>query len=209
MAVKDYALTTLSRLKSFIGISVATHNDILEIIIDACSDLIEKETGRKFKQTAYSNEEYDGSGISTLNLKNFPVISGESFTLQKRGSIGNVDNWSSIDSSLFFVDNDAGIITMANNGNFIAVPKHYRVSYTAGYNFDNSGNGNTLVDVAIGDLELAFWKFCNNVFVGRKSQSGIKSESIGDYSVTFGLLLDRDKWFKTVINKYKSNPLTD
>ena len=207
MAVKSYALTTLARLKDFIGISVATYDTILETIIDVCTDIVEAETGRRFKQTSYSNEEYHGSGQNTLVLKNYPVVSGETFNLEKRGAVTREDNWNSIDSELYYVDEEAGIITMAGSGIFLKVPYHYRVTYTAGYNFDNAGGGSTLNDVGIGDLEIAFWKLCNNVYAGRKSQTGIKSESIGNYSVTFGELMSTDKWFENVINKYKRNPL--
>lgn len=203
MSVNEDALTTLARLKTYMGISGTTHDTVLELIINVVSDVFKTALNRTLIQTIYTNEVYDGSGTRKLILRNAPVISTSPFTLQVRSSIANVDSWDSLDSSLFYVDYNAGIIELIS-GIFVGIPRHYRITYTAGYNFSNSDGGNTLESQDIGDLEQAFWETCKKVFKDRKVKSGIQSESIGDYSVTYATkLIWGDPLTKAVIQKYK------
>ena len=66
------ALTTLERVKDWLGLTVATHDAILERLIDAASDAIEKYCGRYFVSTSRA-ERYDGTGDQYLYLDYLPL----------------------------------------------------------------------------------------------------------------------------------------
>ncbi|KKM62869.1 hypothetical protein LCGC14_1517330, partial [marine sediment metagenome] len=210
MAIVAYALTTVARQKSFMGISSAANDTLIETLIGVVTDFIENFCDRRFKQTVYSNEVYDGNGANKLLLRQFPVISGEAFTLQQRDSISNNSNFSSIDSELYFVKNRSGIVVLAGSGGFnrgaggifIRAPQHYRISYTAGYAFDNAGE-DTLVAVGLSDLEFAVWKLVSTIFNERKQNTGVRSEKIGDYSVTLQKTALTDQQVEQILYKYR------
>jgi len=202
MAINNNGLTTVARVKSFIGITVADYDTLLERLINQVSDFVEHYCDRTFIETANSNELYDGTGTDKLFLKNFPVSSTATFTLEKRNSNQNVSSWSSIDSELFFVDYTTGIIE-TNGWGFLEAPQHFRVTYTSGYDFDNFTPGNTLESQNIGDLEYAVWKLVANVYYMRKDSSNVQSESIGDYSVTFRKSTMTDQEIKDILNRFR------
>lgn len=207
MSLVSYALTTRARLKTFLGISSSDDDSLLDQIINSVSDFVEMYCDRRFKKTDYSDEVYDGNGSKYLILKQYPVVSGETFTLERRDSFDNQDSWSTIDSEYYFVKESAGMVIYVASLNtegayFVKSPQHYRVSYTAGYDFDNTG-GNTLSDAGIGDLEYAVWKLCAKIYNQRKSSGNIKQEKIGDYSVAYESELMVDQELRNILLSYK------
>lgn len=185
MALNAYVLTTRQRVKDFLGLSGSSNDSVIDRLINFATEFVENFCDRRFKQTAYTNEVYDGNGSDSLLLRNYPVVSGETFTLQQRDSLTNNDSWSTVDSELYFVKEDAGIVQFAKGGKFQKIPRHYRISYTAGFNFDNQGGGDTLETVGLGDLEYAVWKLIGRAFNQRRGSTNIERESLGDYSVGF------------------------
>lgn len=127
----SYALTTLADVKETLGIdSGNTSKDNLLIRkINQATEMIERFTGRRFAQTTYTNEEYDATGIDQLILKQRPIITLSSF--QNRDTSLNENDWSDIETTLYFPDMDAGVVDL----NFKASGRwnRYRVTYTAGY----------------------------------------------------------------------------
>lgn len=197
-----YALTTAARAKLYLGITTSADDNLIERLIDAISDSIEKYCERRFKQTAYSNELYDGSGGSDMVLKNYPVISSETFTLEERSGSDNINSFSTISGNLYFVKYDRGIVALSGS-TFIKATQRYRVSYTAGYNFDNTTPGATLESVGLGDLEEAVWRLVGNSYRDRHTSDAIESESIGNYSVTFRREIAMAADIKAVLDRYK------
>jgi len=202
MAVKSYALTTVARAEDFLGTGTltGTNANVLERIIDSVTEFVENYCKRRFKQTAYTNELYDGTGSDTIILQNYPVSSTESFTLQIRTSSGNENEWESVDSEDYFINFSAGIVRAAHGLKFLTGTYRYRVSYTAGYGFDNSST--FLAQTEAGDVEYVTWKLIAAAWNRRKSEPGIKSESIGDYSVTYMTEAFENEEIKAVLDKY-------
>lgn len=200
MALLSYALTTLARVKTFLGISGTSDDDLLTSLINACTDFIENYCDRRFKKTSYTNELYNGTGTNKLLLKNYPVIEGETFKIEKRGSSYNEDNWDEVESEYYHIDYDSGIVERVDDI-FIKYPKHYRITYTAGYDYDNSST--YLEDVGAGDLEYACWKLVSKAYNQRKQAGNIQSERLGDYSVTFRSEVMADPEIKSILDKYK------
>lgn len=202
MALKTYALTTLARYKSFAKISNTTYDTLLTILINSVTEIIERYCNRRFKQTTYTNELLDSDGGEALFVKNIPVISSSTITLQERNSDENEDDWETVDAEDYYVDYDSGIIYKIGAGNWLAGRQRYRITYTAGYNFDNSST--YLEDTVAADVELACWKLVDNVFNKRGQVSNIKSESLGDYSVTYGdVVTDMPDDVRNILDGYK------
>ena len=199
MALITEALTTVARVKSYLGISAATWDTVLELLVNAVSQQIVTYCDRDFVKTAVSNEVYDGHGTNELLLKLFPVDTTETITLQERDSNDNNANWTTVNAQNYFVKAN-GIVVLPNTV-FLDLPQHYRISYTAGYNFDNAVT--FLSDAGAADLELACWKLIATAFNDRKNSTKIKSESLGDYSVTFARDVDLDTEIKQILDNYK------
>lgn len=209
-----WALTTLARVKQYIGGSFSASDDTtLSYLIDSVTDYVESYTQRRFKQTTYTNEEYDSDGSGIIVLRNYPV---SSVTLKYRNSILNVADWNTIDSQDYFIDANAGIIQFAGNkggasvsGNFNSWGtgfvgsglKFYAVTYTAGYNFDNAA---TFLSNYAADLEYCVWRLIAAAFYNRGSTAGVQSERIGDYSVTYVKASFDDEEINSILEKYKS-----
>lgn len=172
MALKSYALTTVQRAADFIGLgtiaAASTEESVLERLINAATEYVEKYLGYRVKQTTHTDELHESQGGDTIILNNFPVDSVV-FTLQRRLSGLNEDDWETIDSSYYHIDYDAGIIYAARGTKFATTRYGYRVSYTAGYVFNNTTT--FLSDTEAGDLELAIWLLVASVY-GRRRGGG-------------------------------------
>jgi hypothetical protein len=200
--MNNYALTTVARLKSFMNKTDSSDDTILAILIDVCTDFIEGYCKRRFFETTYTNEVYDGSGRGALLLKNYPVDQTAPFSVQRRQSISNEDDWDDLDGENFHVDFLAGIVT-TQSGDFRDYPRHYRVTYTAGYAFSNvDAPLVTLESIGLGDLEFACWELVKKAFLRRKQTGDIQSESIGDYSVTFRESTMADPIILQILQRY-------
>lgn len=131
----SYALCSLDDVKESLGISSGdTSRDNLIIRkINMATLFIESYCNlpldHHFKETTYTNEEYDGSGTTQLSLKMRPVTSITSF--QRRDTSQNQDDWSDNETDLYFSDLNSGVIDLLfNQGTYY---NNYRVTYTAGY----------------------------------------------------------------------------
>lgn len=206
-ALKDYALTTEDRTKVYLNISGDADDDLIIRLINSVTEFIERYCARRFQKTEYSaanySEEYHslGMGETSMNLKNYPVDPASEFKLEERNSNANEDDWEEVDAEKFFVDYDAGIIHAVPSHAFAEGIKKYRVSYTAGYDFDNEET--FLSDTTAGEIELAAWKLVGAVFQ-RRASAGVQDESIGDYSVTYTSTSLEDEEIHDILVKFRS-----
>jgi hypothetical protein len=166
----------------------------LEALINRASSLIEKYIGRSIKSATYI-EEYDGNHTGMIALKNYPltaITSVETIT----GEIGDPD-YDSLDTdeySLLNKDTDSysqpGIIRIARR---YMGHDRYRITYTAGYA--------TVPE----DLKQACVDLCGFLSGSAKS-SGVKSETLGEYSITYGNTGDpiTSSGIKFVLDMYRT-----
>lgn len=180
-------------------ISGGADDALIEDLIDNATVYIENFCDRRFKRTSYTNEEYDGTGTAKLLLKNYPVDTSTTFTLQKRLTLQSDSGFDTVDSSFYHAKENGMVIL--TNGTFDEYPLHYRVTYTAGFNFDNVAT--YLSDTAASDLELACWKLVTQIYKNRRQSSNVKGESIGDYSVTYAREVAEDPFINGILHKYK------
>ena len=197
MALKDYGLTTVSRFKDYASVSTSADDTLIENLINIVTEFVENYTQRRFKQTTYTDEEYDGKGSRELVLRQYPITT---FTrLQRRDTLANTSNWSTIDSELYFADLPSGIIEARFD--FFKHVKLYRVTYIAGYNFDNSST--FLSDTEAGDVEWATWELVKAAYNKRRQQPGLSSARLGDASVTYRAMVIEDQDIKAILDKYR------
>lgn len=127
----SYALCQVSDVKESLGIasSDTTKDNLIVRKINQATKAIENYCGRRFAATAYTNIEYDATNTDQLILRQRPVVSFTSLDIRDSGL--NYDSWETIDSELYFVDENAAVIDLMFNarGHW----NRYRVSYTAGY----------------------------------------------------------------------------
>ena len=203
MSISAWGLTTVARFKAYIKKTTNEDDTLIETIINIVSDLVERYCDRRFLQTTYTDEYYDGTGSNRMLLKQYPVDSATTVVIDERSGDFNSDSWNSLDSDLFHVDLITGLIELIG-ARFAEVPRKYRIDYKAGYAFKNNAAPLvTLEAVEIGDLELAVWMLVNNIYQSAKSQTGIKSESIGNYSVSYADEKIMTVEIKLILNKYK------
>lgn len=198
-----YALTTVARLKAFIGIDVATYDSVLETIIDSVTDWIENECGRRFKLTAYTGTVLNGKGSKEIVLPQWPVSSTATLTLYERenGSYGD-SNFDTISSDKYRIDHEAGIISLDHK--FYEGFQNYKIDYSAGYDFENvTGTLKTLASVGLSDLEMAVWKLAGQAYNNRKSSGNISRMKLYNYDVTFAKESDADDQIQKVLSKYQ------
>ncbi len=140
---------------------------ILDDIINRVSKFIETYCNRVLVAADYT-EYYDGTDSAYLKLNNYPVnsyTSLESFDYQTQTVLQTF-----ADHTDYEFYNDEGIIYKCSE--FTPGHKNYKVIYNAGY---------TAIPE---DLKQACIEMCKLLY-NKKDKTGIKSESIGNYSVTF------------------------
>ncbi|ALA41358.1 hypothetical protein ABE82_07430 [Paenibacillus peoriae] len=171
-------LTTIAKVKGQLGIPIedTSEDNNLNMYIMAASQAIESFCRRSFKKQTYT-EVLDGSGSSFLVLRNFPVFSGVA----------------TMDKDQFAVEaNEDGILFLPKGWN--TGQRSITVRYEAGYVLpgdDSADNPRTLPEA----VEVA----CIFVVQGmlqNPTAIGVKSERVGDVSVTYG---DTDALFSSTV----------
>jgi len=215
MELVSYALVNLDNTKTFLGISDNSKDELLKLLINVSTDYIESQTGRRFAEKVNTNELYDGTGTEQLNLKSFPVLT---FTkLEYNSSNNNTSNWQEINATDYWVDNDTGIITKLGRFTdfddglhtkeelsetiFYKGKSKYRATYTSGYN------------VVPYDIQFACMQIVG-LMMNSRTGSGIKSESLGDHSITYQDVSEitgsnNGGIIEDIITKYRDIPLAN
>lgn len=135
----SYALTTLADVKESLDIDAGntTKDNLIIRKINQATDMIEAYCGmgngtsnvHHFASTTYTNEEYDGTNTKQLVLRGRPITT---FTqLQERDTSQNDNSWNTVDTELYFVDNNAGVIDAIFT--FKQYWNLYRTTYVAGF----------------------------------------------------------------------------
>lgn len=204
MAIKITDLTTAQRIADYGGLGTLTGTKltVMNRIVTQLSGFVLRYIGRNLKQATYTQEEYSTEHGNSLNLQNFPISSSATFKLELRTSGENEDEWETVDSQYYFIDYDSGIIFGISGWNFMRTVNGYRVTYTAGYDFDNTTK--FLSDTDAADIELVVWMLGMSVWNRRKGGVGIRSEKIGDYSVSYTKMLLENSDIKSILDKYKN-----
>lgn len=202
MSLNTNALTTVERVADYMGMSVPSNGSTkykrIERAINAVSQQIENYVGQNIKQTSYTEVKDANPGQDSMILDHTPVISVSSF--QYRNSIENVDEWETFEAKDYRLDTETGIIYLMGRSITRGVGT-YRASYSAGYVFDNSTT--FLSDAGAADLEDIVWQLASLKF--ERVIGAIKSERIGDYSVSYQDSIFDNEDVRLVLDKYTAN----
>lgn len=127
----SYALTDLASVKESLGIasSDTTKDNLIKRKINQATRAIEAYCGRRFQATSYTQVEYSATQTDELVLRQRPVISFTSLEIRDAGL--NINNWETVDSQIYFVHSNAGVIDLLFNT--VGRWNRYRVTYSAGY----------------------------------------------------------------------------
>ena len=160
-------LTTVSKFKSYAGITSSTWDAMLAELVTYVSADVEGACERTFASASYT-EYYDGKWQRSLSLKNYPIISITSINDDTGRTFASSSDITSTD---YTFDADNGIVSFIyyrpSRGT-----KSLKVVYTAGY---------TTIPK---DLELLVLRRIGSIFNRRKSD-GSASESLGNYSTSY------------------------
>jgi uncharacterized phiE125 gp8 family phage protein len=190
-AVVAYALTTVARVKTRLGISDSNDDTLLLQLVNEATDAIESFCDRRFKSTTYTTEVYSGGdgGHYRLVLRQSPVTTLTAFQF-RQGSISN-STYSAVDADSYELE-DAGrtgiigcLFPLSYGMN------NYRVTYTAGYLIDFANEGDVTKHTLPADLTSACEQLVAMMYNVRKS-AGVQSEALGAHNVTWSDLLGVD-----------------
>ena len=202
MATNSYALTTIDRIKSKLGMTTTQSDTMLTRIVYACTDYIENACSQRFQRTTYTNELYDGSNIdgspkSMLFLKNGSVTTISSF--QYRTGSKTSATWVDFQADTYQEMLALGVIRVRLPSGL----QNIRISYIAGYLIDFANEN----DPALHTLPFDITDLCERLaikYYKRRESEGRSAESFGSgggqSSITWkDDLSDEDK---TVIGNY-------
>lgn len=196
--LSTYALTDLASVKESLGIASGnTSKDNLIIRkINQATDMIEAysnlDNDHHFKETTYTNEEFNAPNSDELVLRARPVTTVSS--LQARDTVSNQDDWTTIDTEDHFIDQRSGVIEGLYR--FYGRWKRWRVTYTAGYSTIPSDLAEACVMLAAYLTENA----TSGVAVKRKQEG---SREIEYFAPSQGESLFTQLGIDDALNKYK------
>lgn len=199
MSVGTYALTSLAKLKEYLGITVTTWDTFLEGLVDAATAQAETYTNRNLKARDYSydsdaaaydpdNAVLDGNGLDRIVLPQYPIVSVTTLRIDTM----EIEARSSLFSCGYVPDKASGIILLAGYL-FTKGLRNIELAYNAGYSTVPAN-----LEQAV--IEQAAWLYKESN-VG-SALLGVSSKQLPDGSLTF---MDRDLLpaVKLVLNRYK------
>lgn len=194
MAALPYALITVTELKTYLGITSASFDALLQDIINATTTQIERYLGNRRiiaednggipVQAVDITELYDGGarkdGKRNLLLRRRPIIQVTTVSYETGTDFANPEYIDFSSATDFKLDKEAGIIHFVG----ILVPgiQNIRVIYAGGFSDDIVVP--TGVQAVPDDLKLACKMLSGKFFNKRKAQ-GIRNESVGGGSLTW------------------------
>jgi hypothetical protein len=160
--MSDAALTSLSAVQRYLGLSAGADEDLLTDLAARASDGIRRYCGRDFALGDYA-EYHDGDGGDTLLLAQRPVV--EVFALSQDGTETTAED--------YVLYPEAGMVRLKSGGFGLGARNVY-AAYRAGY------------ESIPGDVEQAAIQ-CTAALYQARGAGGrrVTSERVGDYAVTY------------------------
>jgi uncharacterized phiE125 gp8 family phage protein len=185
MAVVSHALTTRTKVKSYLGITDSSSDTIIDELINYSTDFIEGLCGRRFLSTTYTNEVYDAKGTSRVFLKNYPITTLSA--VEYRAGTPSTPNWVAYQVDNYLLYGKEGFIRFYSQLPFIQ--QGLRFTYTAGYLIDFTNEGNTTLHTLPFDIAMVATELVAKMHDNKKSQ-GVTSMTTEGQSVTFASAAD-------------------
>lgn len=203
MSVVNYALTTRTKVKTYLGETSSSYDTVIDEIINYVTDYIEGMCGRRFLSTVYTNEVYDTKLTQRIFLKNYPVTTLS--TVEYRSGAGASPTWTTYDTNGYLLYGKEGYVYFY--GKLPAIKQGMRFTYTAGFLIDFTNEGNSTLHTLPYDITLVATEIVARVFANRKSQ-GVNSMATEGQSVTFNssdVGANLSSSHKTIIGSYTAH----
>lgn len=201
--IVPYALTTVLRIQERLTLQSTDFGTPLARIISAVTDYLEGETGRRFKETTYTNESYQiiNPATKVVLLKNPPVSSVTS--IQYRTGLKSSPNWTEFPNDDWDIlsDGAGGVIQVWG---LVGGINTLRVSYVGGYKIDFANAGSPTAHTLPFDISDLAERLTVKMFKRRESD-GRSSESFQGGTVQWKELLDDVD--KQIIARYRQLPI--
>jgi uncharacterized phiE125 gp8 family phage protein len=121
-------LCTRDNVKSYLGLSGTAYDAVIDLLIPAASEAIEKFCGRRFGQASYT-EYRDGEAADRVVLRERPVTL---VTAVWDDPDRDFDDDSRLDADEYVLEPESGIVRL-RYGSFADGVRNVKVQYTAGY----------------------------------------------------------------------------
>ena len=162
-------LCSRSDVKSYLGLTGESYDAVIDLLIPAASEAIERLCRRRFASADHT-EYHDGGGKDRLVLEHRPAsaVSGVWDDLDREFSSDT-----KLDADDFVLDSDRGLLIL-RTGTFADGVRNVKVTYTAGYS-------ETPDDVTHACIMLAAAWFHR----GREAADGLDARSVAEMSQRF------------------------
>ena len=173
MSTLTNALTTKEKVKSYLGISVATDDTMIDMLIDQSTSFIESYCGgRKFLSQSYTDI-VDTKGGNKLFFYQFPVSTLTS--VEYRSGTPSTPIWSIFNVDTYLLYDKAGYVGFF--GNLPKLMQAIRLKYTAGYLIDFANEGTATHTLPV-DLTMACTMLVAHYYTNRQASgmSMVKTE---------------------------------
>lgn len=192
------ALTTRTKVKSYLGISGTDSDTVIDELITGVTSFVKNYCGgRNFLSQSYSEIKDTKHGRHKLFLKNFPVTALAS--VEYRGGTPSTPIWNTYNADSYLPYYDAGYIFFY--GALPEVAQGMRINYTAGYLIDWA-NEFTATHTLPADLTMVVNEMIGTILNTRKS-GGITNEATEGQSVTYDYKKALSASGKATLDNYK------
>lgn len=194
MPLTPQALTTLERLKEYLGITGSDDDAVLTSFINRATDFFEQRTSRRFVKTTYTEELHNGrEGKDKVFLFNYPIISVAKFEFRTGTLASPVFNEFNVND--FIVFKGAGFIQVLSfriigvspsiaSGSTVQGVQNLRVTYDAGFLIDFANVDDPVLHTLPLDIEDFVIRLAARRFNARKAD-GVLSEAVEGSSITW------------------------
>lgn len=171
-------ITTKEKVKTFLGISGTTHDNLIDELIKNATSSIERFCNRSFTEATYT-EYFDTDKVFKLFLRNFPVSSLTS--VQYRGGTWGAITWLDLNVNDYLL-NDNGKVTFA----FLLpeAEKYIKIVYVGGYKINFADELDITEHTLPADLTQIATEIVAQTF-NQRASAGILTESTEGQSITY------------------------
>ena len=170
MAIDD-DLTTLTKVKAYLGITGSDDDTLLGTLIDAASKAIKQYCKDNISETTYT-EYYDGPRTNELALRHRPIVSITDIWDDPDRDFTDDDKLDYSDDDYVYYADEGIVKGYAHL--FYEGSKNIKITYTAGYSIIPAD-----VDLAC-QIQVAYW------YNRAKAKSdAVESEKLGEYSISY------------------------
>lgn len=167
------SLTTLAKVKAYLGISHTRSDSLLSALILSCDRIVKTFLAGRVLESASYTEQLDGTDYDTLKLGQYPVTSVTEVKIDINRQFG--DDIPAEDLDTIGVDSEAGILYRIHC-RWPPCWKGVQVKYVAGYS-SIPGDVEQAANMIVADLFTRA-----SQLAGGQSQNALTSENLGDRS---------------------------